>query len=979
MAWCGMTRVPGSPERTYKALIVASVLGPALLLAGMGWWSWERTQRETALTITRTVDLLDEHATKLFEVNAVMLGRILDRVDGHSWPDIIAHEEELHRFLLRLTKEAPEIAAAFVADQDGELQALSRRYPAPARSEAMPTSANVRDRPYFAAARDRGGIVVFGPFTGRVSGEPIFNVARRLEGPDGSFRGVAVLVVSPKYVTRFWQGVVSPGDTVSLVREDGTVLARYPEVPVRPEAPARFSNRTMSRFRETGAGLISAPASVIDGIARTIGYRKLPQTGLYVAYAVDERNVLREWYRTFAAFAGLATLAAAALLLASFAVIRRARGEAAALAQAQAAAAALRVSEESQRALFRNAPIAMHALDVEGSILDVNDAWIRLLGYAREDVVGRRIATLQPEQQRGFDEVWAELLAGGSVRNVERRFLHRNGERVETVVSSMIERDASRGSVRAISVVEDVTARRRAEETARRERQFSELLVESSEEGIVALDRELRYTVWNPYMEAVSGIPRETLLGRHILEVLPHLADTPIEASWRAALSGRRSTLRDWRYRYPQSGREGYFDQAFAPLHGGDGEIVGAIAFIRDITERRRIEEELRQSQKMEAVGQLTGGIAHDFNNLLTSVIGNLEMLESELVSERGRKLLRAAARGAERGADLTKRLLAFSRRQQLAPSAIDLNRLLQGMRDMLARTLGGTVAVRIDLGSELWPAIGDATQIELAVLNLAVNARDAMPYGGTLTLATRNETVAAAGDAELGPGDYVVVAVSDTGTGMTEDVKARAFEPFYTTKEVGKGTGLGLSQVYGVARQLGGSVRLRSEPGEGTVVEVWLPRSREPVQVAEAAGAAAGAAGLAAASTVLVVDDDPDVRETTVAALRGHGFEVIEASSGAAGLRVVETGQPIDLLVVDFAMPGMDGIRFADEARVRRPDLRVLFVTGNAEASAFAPRAGDGVLLKPFRLADLAARVTELLAAPAAPPANIVRLAPRR
>ena len=396
------------------------------------------------------------------------------------------------------------------------------------------------------------------------------------------------------------------------------------------------------------------------------------------------------------------------------------------------------------------------------------------------------------------------------------------------------------------------------------------------------------------------------------------------------------------------------------------------------LAERERSERALLQAQKMQAVGQLAGGIAHDFNNLLTAVQGSLELLERHVASEAGQRLRAAALRAALRGGQLAERLLVFSRRQNLMPASTDLKRLLDGVGEMLARTLGGTVTMRIVAAGDLWPAIADATQVELAILNLAINARDAMPLGGTLTVSAENRHVdlaAAASISNLSAGDYVVIAVSDTGTGMTDEVLAQAVEPFFTTKDVGRGTGLGLSQVYGVATQLGGGISIRSRLGEGTTVEIFLPRSPAPVSGAlgdEPAGsmqrAAADAATAAADRTraaVLVVDDDADVREIVVGSLRRLGYAVIEAESGSEALaRLDAADEPrVGLLVADVAMAEMSGMVLAGRARLRRPGLPVLYITGYADTSVLALEAGASVLRKPFRIAELTERVAYLLA----------------
>jgi PAS domain S-box-containing protein len=378
-----------------------------------------------------------------------------------------------------------------------------------------------------------------------------------------------------------------------------------------------------------------------------------------------------------------------------------------------------------------------------------------------------------------------------------------------------------------------------------------------------------------------------------------------------------------------------------------------------EIAERRRTEEALLQAQKLEAVGQLTSGVAHDFNNLLTGVLGNLELLERRLKSEESLRRLRAARLAAERGARLTHQLLAFSRKQRLAPTPLDLNRVVSEASDMLFRTIGATVRIETVLTEGLWPALVDPTQIELVLLNLAINARDSMPGGGRLTIRTANVSREDA-PADLAPGDYVLISVSDTGEGMSEEVLKRAVEPFFTTKEPGKGSGLGLSMVHGVATQSGGGLHVDSRLGAGTTVNVYLPRAgripgavreREPLSKA-----------VHERATIMVVDDDPDVREVAVSSLESLGYHTLAAENGPAALDLLARSGPVDLLIVDMAMPGMNGVELIRRARDRWGHLRAILVTGYAEIAAFAPAAGDLVVQKPYRLERLAENVAEAL-----------------
>jgi PAS domain S-box-containing protein len=378
-----------------------------------------------------------------------------------------------------------------------------------------------------------------------------------------------------------------------------------------------------------------------------------------------------------------------------------------------------------------------------------------------------------------------------------------------------------------------------------------------------------------------------------------------------------------------------------------------------EIAERQRTEEALLQAQKLEAVGQLTSGVAHDFNNLLTGVLGNLELLEHRLKSEGSLRRVRAARLAAERGARLTHQLLAFSRKQRLAPTALDLNKLVSEASDMLFRTIGATVRIETVLTDRLWPALVDPTQIELVLLNLAINARDAMPEGGRLTIRTANVSRADA-PADLARGDYVLISVSDTGQGMTEEVSRRAVEPFFTTKEVGKGSGLGLSMVHGVATQSGGGVHIDSRPGHGTTVSVYLPRARRTS--AAARERESQSAPVKSGQTILVVDDDPDVREVAVSSLQSLGYCMSAAESAPAALDLLKRNGPVDLLLVDMAMPGMNGVELIKQARRYYPRMRAMLVTGYADIGAFSPADGDLILQKPYRLGGLAESVVEAL-----------------
>ena len=416
-------------------------------------------------------------------------------------------------------------------------------------------------------------------------------------------------------------------------------------------------------------------------------------------------------------------------------------------------------------------------------------------------------------------------------------------------------------------------------------------------------------------------------------------------------------------------------EQASAELRDLNASLEARVADA--VEERMKAEEALRQAQKMEAVGQLTGGVAHDFNNLLTVIIGGLDTVRRQLpalpaspATERIERAVRMARQGGDRAATLTARLLAFSRRQPLDPKPIDAGRLVTNLADLLQRTLGETINLETVTGGGLWRAQADPNELENALVNLAVNARDAMPSGGRLTIETGNafldDDYVAQVPEPVEAGQYVLIAVSDTGSGMSAETLAQVFEPFFTTKDVGKGTGLGLSQVYGFVRQSGGHVRIYSEVGEGTTVKLYLPRLLGADTVQEVEAQSPSAAPQGGVETILVVEDHDDLRAFSTGVLRELGYRVLEAANGRGALEVLQAAHDVDLLFTDVVLPdGMDGRRLADEAMRRRPGLKLLFTTGytrNAIVHNGRLDAGVALISKPFSFVGLAAKVRQVL-----------------
>jgi signal transduction histidine kinase len=478
-------------------------------------------------------------------------------------------------------------------------------------------------------------------------------------------------------------------------------------------------------------------------------------------------------------------------------------------------------------------------------------------------------------------------------------------------------------------------------------------LLDHAQDAISFKDADGRFVRLNARKAALLHHDIAACLGRREDELLGAQAG-PVTAADEAAI--RSGVVAESLISDGPTGAAQWSHVTRVPIRDASGAISHLAVIERDVTEQRTLEARLRQSDKMQALGTLAGGIAHDFNNLLTAILGSLELAGPKIADQpRVQRLIENARGAAERGASLTKRLLSFSRAHDLQARAVDVNGLITGMSDLFGRSLGGLVTVRTDLEEGLMAVQVDPDQLELAVLNLCINARDAMPDGGTITVATRRLNIV--GDPEIGDGSYLGISVTDEGTGIPEDILRRVCEPFFTTKAVGQGTGLGLAMVFGLAQQSKGRLVIDSEVGKGTRVELALPFADQvPEQAAEEAGAAPVAGRRA---HILIVDDDPQVRHVTASFLTGFGHSTTEAADGEAALRHLRLDR-FDMVVADLAMPGMSGIELAAEIRGRLPDLPVLILTGHAEAMQIPEDLP--VLSKPFRSADLATQVATLL-----------------
>ncbi|HKT77678.1 MAG TPA: ATP-binding protein [Sphingobium sp.] len=607
-----------------------------------------------------------------------------------------------------------------------------------------------------------------------------------------------------------------------------------------------------------------------------------------------------------------------------------------------------------------------------------NEAYAPTIGDKHPAALGR-------PAREGWAELWDDLEPlllsvvehGETVHAKDRPFyIERDGGRGEEVFfdisySPVFEGDGSIGG--ALCIVNETTKRVQAERDMLADRTR---LWNLARDPFLVSDMAGVWLAASPAWTDILGWSEEELIGR-TSEWMEHPDDF---ARTRAEERSLQQGLTTQRFENRFRAKDGSY-RTFSWTAVPDEGLVYCVA--RDVTEQRaharqlaEAEAALRQAQKMETLGQLTGGVAHDFNNLLQIVTGNLELVQRGLAAgerangDRLRRAADSAMAGAQRAATLTQRLLAFSRRQPLAPERIDPNRLVSRMSDLLGRTLGETIEVETIQAARAWPIEVDTNQMENALLNLAVNARDAMPQGGKLTIEVANTHIDAhyaAREEDVRAGQYVLISLSDTGEGMDADTLNHAIEPFFTTKEVGRGTGLGLSMVYGFIKQSGGHIRVYSEVGQGTTVKIYLPRHHGPVAANDRADEALSPPSGEGHETILVCEDDEYVRAYAVEVLKELGYQVIEASHGAAALEVLDrAAPPVDLLFTDVVLPGgMNGAEIAREALARHPGLLILFATGYARnAIIHHGRLDPGVelLTKPFTYTDLAAKVREML-----------------
>ncbi|MGF9756929.1 PAS domain S-box protein [Microvirga sp. 0TCS3.31] len=618
---------------------------------------------------------------------------------------------------------------------------------------------------------------------------------------------------------------------------------------------------------------------------------------------------------------------------------------------------------------------AIYMLDPTGIVASWNAGAQRFKGYTQDEILGEHFSRFYTDEDKATElpRRALETAAREGKFEAEGWRLRKDGTRFWAHVVIDPIRDTRGNLIGFAKITRDLTERKRAQEALKESEERFRLLVQGvTDYAIYMLDPKGRVTNWNAGAQRIKGYSHDEILGAHFSQFYTEedrATELPKRALGTAAREGRFEA-EGWRLR--KDGTRFWAHVVIDRIQNDMGEIIGFAKITRDITERRQAQEALAQaqaalfqSQKMEAVGQLTGGVAHDFNNLLTVIVNSLDLLTRNTRDARDMRLIESAQRAAERGAKLTQQLLAFSRRQPLQPALHNPNTLIGGFEAILRRACGELVKLKLALAPRVRSISVDAPQFEAALLNLIVNARDAMPDGGTLTIATGNTTIGENEQAstELNPGPYVSITVEDTGAGMAPEVVERVFEPFFTTKEIGKGTGLGLSQVYGFVTQSGGHVKVDSTPDQGTTITMLLPAQDNGEEaVPDEDGTEHPAHDRA--GTVLIVEDEPAVLEVASDIFDSLGYDVLTAIDAQKAIAVLESDAAIDVMFSDVIMPnGMNGVELSRKARDMRPDLKILLASGYPMSALPSEGLGAGVsfISKPYRWTELADKLRML------------------
>jgi PAS domain S-box-containing protein len=937
-------------------LLVVAIIGVTVTFAlSMRNQALEETERE----LGNVGSILAEQTAQSFRALELVQASLIDHmrakeVETEQHLEQLMGRSSIHHMLADKISGLPQIDAVTIVNEHGRLINFSRYWPIP--------RIDVTDRDYFKALRDDSERMVFlsEPVQNRGTGTWTIYLARKITSSDGRFLGLVLGAMRLQYFDKQFASIAfsEKQGSIALFRGDGMLLTRYPE---EPGTVGRIYSK-LAGAKGQGDGVMRV-VSELDGKNRMVAIRMVRgfpaivtvSATIAAATAQAERDALR--------LAGAGGALALAVGILVFVVVRHAGSE------REATQRELLLQQRTIDVAVNNMMQGLVMFGADGRIVLSNDRHREIYRLPREAVApGTDLRTLIEARKAAGTfagdvdgycaEVMDSLKQGGSAFTNETpdgRMIH------------VIDRPTPGGGW--IATHEDVTEHRRAEAERDRNRDLLDKVIENVPVMIVVKNAgDLRYALLNKAGEHRLGLEDGRWAGMTAGDIFDATTAKRIEFDDRRCLeSGQVCVLDDHEIRLP-SGALRIQKTTRVPIIGENGVPQYLLVVAEDITERKAVERQLQQAMKMEAVGNLTGGVAHDFNNLLMVMIGNLDLIAEEVADNaQTHDKVEIVLQSALAGAELTRQMLAFARRQPLNPKKVVLPDLIKATARLLGRTLGDDVTLELRIADDLWTVCVDESQLQSSIVNIAINARDAMPGGGTLIIEAGNTIIDAHNEItreRMATGEYVVISLSDTGIGMSQENIARVFEPFFTTKAHGKGSGLGLSMVYGFAKQSGGHVSIYSEVDRGTTLRIYLPRDtsaavQRPAHVTEQLPLGGG-------ETVLAVDDNKDVLATVTRQLTDLGYNVVTAGSAFSALRLLEGGVAADLLFSDIVMPGgLSGKDLADEARRKYPELKILLTSGFTDA--FMAHDSDlhstyGLLVKPYRKHDLAAAVRRAL-----------------
>jgi PAS domain S-box-containing protein len=959
--------IPTTPSRSRAIIlligfcitIIVAIIGATGLLVSnardRAFAENEREVKNTALILAKQID-------GSFQTLELLEHSVVEYMRSAGVDSAVAFEERMssaaaHLMLKDKSSALPPLDALVLINADGDVVNSSRSWPI--------TTLNIADRPYISGLKSNPQMmsILSEPTRNRINGAWTVFLARKLVASDGQVIGFVLAGVQLSYFEELFGALsLQHGSSVSLVSGEELLLARYPPTRLGVAQPLSHSIRALLEGSDSAVTRLTGK---FDRIDRVIALQRLAHYPVFITAGTSVDSILAGWRSELIGLICLRLLAAVFVVMAAILISREVmRG-------LRAANGMLTRQKLHLNTALSNMSQGLLMTDATGQVILCNNRYLEMYkvpaemvrrGCTRREIVAHHFiaGVLSGNAEDYISEIFCQISEHASFSKT----VQTSDGRTIAIINRAIE-----GGMR-VSTHEDVTETRQAEQDRDRNRQFLDCVLENVPAAIVvksALD--FRYILINRSAERLWGLSRERVIGRTSYDIWPQSGVDKI-AEWDRQLldrSGASLLIDRLSIETPNNGRRVVSSKGFC-MRTNDDQPRYLIHVIEDVTDRVAMEDQLRHAQKMESIGCLTGGLAHDFNNLLTAIIGNLELMQNDFpdAAQQIAEILRAS----EQGSELTKQLLAFARKQPLRPKSLDVNELVKATASFLTPALGETISLDLRIGSGLWTAIADETQLQTALLNISINARDAMPHGGMLTIETQNVELDyeyAARNAEVAAGRYVLVAITDNGCGMEPDVVDRIFEPFFTTKPLGRGTGLGLSMVYGFMKQSGGHVSVYSEIGKGTTFKLYLPILQGQIEEADLPEPTIGERRTSKeGAVILAVEDNTAVRTTVVRHLRALGYAVREADSAHAAWRILDEDDTIDLLFTDIVMPGnINGKELATVAKQRHPHLKVLFTSGfpgGSLANGELLDEGDILLSKPYRKRELEDLVGQVL-----------------